>query len=282
MLRALTIALTLIAASVSADTVDIETYRGNVTVDTKPDIVAVFDMAALDTLEALGVEVDATIANVYLDYLEDAAAGKPRIGSLFEPDFEAINARQPDLIIAGGRSYEAVPDLAKMAPSIDMTIWEDTIGQGLDRLTAYGAIFGKELEAATLRTDLEAKMAQARALGATQGRTLILMTHGPKVSAYGANGRFGWLHQAFDLQEAVDDVETSTHGEAISFEFIRQVDPDLILVIDRAAAISDSAGGASTLDKVVFLDSGPIYIAAGGVQSLNNTLDQLLSAFTGG
>ena len=294
MFRSFAIAVSLLAVPVYADTVDIDTYRGPQTVEKTPDTVAVFDMAALDSLDALGVEVDATIANVYLDYLEDMAEGKPRLGSLFEPDFEALNALQPDLIIAGGRSSEAVPDLARMAPTIDMTIWEDTIGQGLDRLEALGAIFDKEAEAVRLRADFEAKAETVRALGAQQGRTLILMTHGPIVSAYGKAGRFGWLHTAFDLQEAVADVEQTTHGEAISFEFIREVDPDLILVIARAAAIGEAAGARATMDnalvaqtkawqddKVVFLDSGPIYIAAGGIQSLNATLDQLLAAFSG-
>ena len=294
MLRSLAIALTLAAAPALAESIEIETYRGPVIVEKMPETIAVFDMSALDSLEALGVEIDATIVNVYLDYLEDAAEDKPRVGSLFEPDYEALNALRPDLIIAGGRSYDAVPDLAKMAPTIDMTIWEDTIGQGLARLDAYGAVFGREDEAAALRADFESKAAQVRALGAKQGKTLILMTHGPKVSAYGADGRFGWLHTAFDLEEAVQGVEEATHGEAVSFEFIREANPDLILVIDRAAAIGEASGARSTLDnalvretaawqanKVVFLDSAPIYIAAGGIQSLNGTLDQLMAAFSG-
>ncbi|MFN3209328.1 MAG: ABC transporter substrate-binding protein [Roseovarius sp.] len=135
-------------------------------------------------------------------------------------------------------------------------------------------------------------MVKAAAAGA--GRTLIVMTNGPKVSAYGASGRFGWLHTAFGLEEAAEEVSASDHGEAISFEFIRQTDPDVILVIDRSAAIGDVKTAQATLDnalvrettawrtgRVIYLESAPIYIAAGGVQALNATLDQMIAAFSG-
>lgn len=294
MLRKFAFVLCLAAGPAGAQDVTVETYRGPVTVAQTPETVAVYDMAALDTLEALGIAVAGTISNVYLDYLEDAAAGAARIGTLFEPDMEALYALQPDLIVAGGRSYEKVPDLARIAPTIDMTIHEDTLATGLKRLEAYGAIFGKQAEAAALADTLRRKQAEVTEAAAGAGRTLIVMTNGPKVSAYGPSGRFGWLHSAFGLEVAAKEVAGSDHGEAISFEFIRQVDPDVILVIDRSAAIGDVETATLTLDnvlvretkawrngKVITLDSAPIYIAAGGVQALNATMDQLLDAFSG-
>ena len=294
MLKKLAFSLVLAASPAIAGDIQIDTHRGTATIAKMPETVAVFDMAALDSLEALGVKVAGTTASVYVDYLEDAAKGTARVGSLKEPDLEALNALQPDLIIAGGRSSKQVPNLAKMAPTIDMTISEDIIGEGLDRLTAYGTLFGKADKAGALRADFEAKFARVQALGANQGRTLIVMTSGPKISAYGANGRFGWLHKSFGLKEAVAEVEKATHGEAISFEFIRDADPDLLLVVDRAAAIGETASARATLDnelvrqtkawkndKVVFLDSAPIYIAGGGIQSLNRTADDLLAVFGG-
>eukprot|EP00581_Thalassiosira_minuscula_P020469 CAMPEP_0184439166 /NCGR_PEP_ID=MMETSP0738-20130409/695511_1 /TAXON_ID=385413 /ORGANISM="Thalassiosira miniscula, Strain CCMP1093" /LENGTH=40 /DNA_ID= /DNA_START= /DNA_END= /DNA_ORIENTATION= len=40
-----------------------------------------------------------------------------------------------------------------------MTIWEDTVGQGLDRLAAYGTIFDKEAEADALKAAFMDKLA---------------------------------------------------------------------------------------------------------------------------
>ncbi|MGR3804178.1 siderophore ABC transporter substrate-binding protein [Marinibacterium profundimaris] len=298
MFRQLTLACALMAAPALADPVTIDTYAGPVEVDRRPDSIAVFDLAALDTLDALGVTADGAVAPLYLDYLAEAGAGAVTVGSLFEPDYEALAGMAPDLIIAGGRSQEAVPQLARLAPTLDMTIWEDPVGQGLDRLDAYGTLFGKEAEAAELRAGLTARLEAARAAAEGQGRALIVMTNGPKVAAYGAEGRFGWLHTALGLEEAIAGVEQSSHGEAISFEFIKEANPDVLIVIDRLAAIGqDGASAQATLDnalvrdtaawqndRVIYIDSGALYIAGGGVQSMNRILDQVIAAFdvTGG
>lgn len=295
MFKKLAFAAMLSATPAFADTVKVDTYAGVVDVTQNPEIVAVFDVAALDTLDALGVKPAATVENVYVTYLDDAKEGSAPIGNLFEPDFEGVAALGPDLIIAGGRSSKVAPDLAKIAPTIDMTIWEDVVGQGLERLEAFGKIFGKEAEAAKLATEFNDKLTETQAALAGQGSALIVLTNGPKVSAYGAAGRFGWLHKALDLPEAVEAVEQATHGEAISFEFIAEANPDILIVIDRQAAIGQEGESAkATLDnelvhgtnawktgKVIYLDSAPLYIAGGGIQSMSKTLDQIKAAFEG-
>ncbi|WP_417259132.1 siderophore ABC transporter substrate-binding protein [Celeribacter sp.] len=287
MLKHLTCALALMAAPVFADTVTVETYTGPAEVPANPETIAVFDIAALDTLDALGVKPAGTIGNAYVDYL--STEGTETVGSLFEPDYEALAALSPDLIIAGGRSAKVVPELAKVAPTIDMTIWEDTLGQSLDRLDAYGKIFDKQDEAAALKEKVDSKLAAAKEAASTAGSALIVMTNGPKVSAYGSGGRFGWLHSAVGLPEAVEAVEQTTHGEAVSFEFIRDANPDVLIVIDRLAATGqEGASAQSTLDnalvqdtnawkndKVLYLDAARLYIAGGGIQALMYTLDEL-------
>jgi len=231
-----------------------------------------------------------------MPHLEAAAEGTAPIGSLFEPDFEAVFALDPDLIIAGGRSSSQVDELARIAPTVDMTLSEDTVASGLARLRSYGTLFDKTDEADALASTFEAKLAQVRAAAADHGNALIVMTNGPKVSAYGKGGRFGWLHDAIGLPEAVDSVEQSNHGEAISFEFIREADPDILLVIDRLAAIGQDGDSArQTLDnalvhettawktgRVIYLSPGPLYIAGGGIQSMNITLDEILAGLKDG
>ena len=54
MLRALTLALSLIPLPVLAETVEIETFAGPETVTRNPAKVVVLDIPALDTLDALG------------------------------------------------------------------------------------------------------------------------------------------------------------------------------------------------------------------------------------
>lgn len=295
MLRNLLFACALAATPAFAETITIETYTGPAQVEANPNKIAVFDIGALDTLDALGVEVSGVVGPLFVDYVADTADGAESVGTLFEPDFEAIAAGGYDLLIAAGRSSRVAPDLAKIAPTIDMTIWEDVVGQGLDRLDAYAEIFGKEEEAAALRMEFDAALADARKAISDQGNALIVLTNGTTVSAYGASGRFGWLHTALDLPEAVEAVEEATHGEAISFEFIRDANPDILIVVDRAAAIGqDAEAAAATLDNalvqetnawqsgnVIYLDPAPLYIAGGGIQSMIGTLEEITAAFPG-
>lgn len=294
MLRSTLFACAIAASPAFAETITVDTYTGPAEVTVNPSRTAVFDIGALDTLDALGVDVSGVVAPLFVDYVADTADGAESVGSLFEPDFEAIAAGGYDLLIAGGRSSRVVPDLAKIAPTIDMTVWEDTVGQGLERLEAYGEIFGKQDEATALRAEFDTALADAKAAVADQGNALIVMTNGPTVSAYGASGRFGWLHTALELPEAVEEVEQATHGEAISFEFIRDANPDILIVVDRAAAIGqDAEAAAATLDnalvretsawqsgKVMYLNSAPLYVAGGGIQSMIGTLKEVTAALS--
>jgi len=288
------VAAMLAASPALADSVTIETARGPAEVPVMPEKPVVLDVAALDTLDALGVAPAGTVDKIYVDYLDEAKAQAEVVGTLFEPDFEAINALAPDLIVVGARSAEQVGPLSQFAPTIDMTIWGDkVIDQAKDRLAAYGEIFGRQAEAEAVAARLDAGLKRAKAAVAGKGTALIVMTNGPKVSAYGKGSRFGWLHDELDLPEAVESVAEATHGEAISFEFIRDANPDWLLVIDRSAAIgAEGARAAETLDnalvaettawkkdQVIYLNAADIYVAGGGVQSLMNTFDRIAEGF---
>lgn len=289
-----TFACLLLATTAHAEDLTITTATGDATVASGPETIAVLDAAAIDTISALGVTVNAVPAMPPLSYLSDVFETAQPAGSLFEPDFEALAVLGPDLIIAGGRSSTQVQPLSEIAPTIDMTVWgEDMIAQAQDRIAAYGAIFDQEAMAAELSAALDARLADAGAAVEGQGEALILLTNGGNVSAYGDDSRFGWLHSALNLPEAFPDLTQETHGEAVSFEFIAEVNPDWILVIDRAAAIGqDGEAAAATLDnplvasttaaqngQIIYLSSAPLYLAGGGVQSMMLTMDEIIAGF---
>ncbi|WP_083099577.1 siderophore ABC transporter substrate-binding protein [Pseudophaeobacter leonis] len=299
MLKALSVFTALACGSLCgtagfAEPVDVRTFRGVQRVEALPEKVAVFDVAALDTLAALGVKPAGVISTLFVDYLDEATQGAEIVGSLFEPDFEAINALAPDLILAGGRSSTQVEALADFAPTLDMTILsDDLVAHALERLQDYGTLFGKEAEAKGLRTAFLAKLEQAKKLARGKGNALIIMTNGPKMSAFGAQGRFGWLHTALELPQASKNLGENAHGEAISAEFIRESNPDYLLVVDRLAAIGQNGEDAkATLDndlvrqttawqrgQVVYLDAARLYVSGGGIQSMTHILDQMIAAF---
>jgi iron complex transport system substrate-binding protein len=280
---------------VQASATEIETAKGPVSIDKVPQTLAVFDIAAVDTLNSLGVKIAGLPENLYVPELAGLKGGAEIVGTIFEPDLEALSALAPDLVIVGGRSSPQLAAMSRVAPTIDMTMdGDDLFAQAKQRLAAYGTLVDKQAEATALAAELDALLLSTRAAVKGRGKALILMTSGPKVTAYGKGSRFGWVHSALELSPAVEDVEAATHGEAISFEFVRDADPDWLIVLDRAAAIGSGEQNAmATLDnelvaettawkkkQVIHLPAADFYIAAGGVQSMKRVLETIRDAFS--
>ena len=285
-------ALALVALPAAADPVRIDTARGAVTLDANPAKVAVFDVASIDTLLVLGVTPTAVPERLYDRDIDIAETGAKHVGTLFEPDLEALSQADPDLIIVGGRSGAQFDSVSRIAPTIDMTISPDVVNDAKARLAAYGTLFDREDKAQELTVSLDAGIAEAQAAAAGKGNALIVLTNGPKISAYGSGSRFGWLHDTLGLPQAYDSLTPETHGDAISFEFIAEVNPDWLLVVDRGSAVgAEGASARETLDNplvasttaakaghIVYLDPAKMYISGGGYSALMNTLDQMIAA----
>ncbi|TJZ93324.1 siderophore ABC transporter substrate-binding protein [Paracoccus gahaiensis] len=279
-----------------AQEVTLDTAQGPVTLPATPRSVAVYDMAALDTLQAFDVVPTGTIDRILVPALQDAAPGATPVGTLFEPDLEALAALAPDLVIVGGRSMTQLAAVGQVAPAIDMSLGPDLLADARARITAYGTLFDMSDRAAEMTATLDSRLEDLRDAAEGQGSALIVMTNGPKMSAYGAGSRFGWIFDATGLTEAVPGLDDASHGQAISHEFIAEADPDWLLVIDRGAAIgADGAGATETLasalvegttawqqDQVILLDPAATYISAGGYGSMIGTLDLLTEALSDG
>ena len=204
-------------------------------------------------------------------------------------DCTGVNAKMSELHAAMGlANLDAFPATRAAARAVHAAYRD-----GLARLAAYGTMLGLEDRASEIAATLESRLAEVRALVEAQGGTaLILMTNGPKLSVFGPESRFGWLHTEVGFRPAVDGITDSRHGEAVSFEYVAQADPGTLLVIDRGAAIADGTQAASaTLDtplvrgtkaaqagRVIYLSPAELYIATGGVTSLTRTLDEIAAA----
>jgi iron complex transport system substrate-binding protein len=288
-------ACTLWPALAAAETV-IKHAQGETTLPDRPAKVLTFDLASLDTLDALGVDVAGVPGSNMPEFLAKFRDDRYlKIGSLFEPDFEKVHAAKPDLIIVAGRSSSKYADLAKIAPTIDLTIAPTNfVGGTKQNIETLGRIFGKETEAAALVSDIDSSIAKAREEAANAGGTLMLMVNGGKLTAYGKGSRFGWIHDAFGLKPAVENIKAANHGEAVSFEFLLKANPDFLLVLDRDAAIGQSgtaarqvldnelvaATNAAKTGRILYVEPARWYIVGGGARSLKATADEISSALS--
>lgn len=282
------------SSTAAAATVEVVHSRGTTAVPSAPQRVVVYDLSSLDTLDALGVPVAAVAGKMFPKHLEKYKTDDyPKVGTLFEPDYEALNAAQPDLIIVGGRSAAKYDDLAKLAPTIDMSVTDnDYLGSSRKNATELAKLFGKTQEAEERLSKLQTSVAALAEKAKGEGKALVILTTGGKMSAYGPGSRFGTLHTDFGFTPAVEKLDTSRHGEPISFEFIAKTNPDWLFVVDRDAAIGESGqSAAAVLDnalvkqttaaqkgQIVYLDPANWYLSGGGLATLQAMTDEVTKA----
>ncbi|MBK1781135.1 siderophore ABC transporter substrate-binding protein [Advenella sp. WQ 585] len=279
-----------------AHAVEVETVRGAAQVPEQVNSLAVYDIAALDSLKALGIQPKGVIKDVYVDYLADMSKkAKVHIGTIKDPDLEALNGMSPDLVVIGGRMAPNYDVLSKVAPTLDMTMnGKAAFRQGFDRIATYGKIFKKEEEAAILIANLENALKQAQEAVKGKGNALMIMVNGPKIASFGAESRFGYLFNEIGIEPADLNKNDATHGQPVSFEFIQKLNPDWVIVMDRTSAINAKGENAKVVldnallknttafskNQVIYLDSSS-YLSSGGYQQLMTELELLTQAFKG-
>lgn len=281
------------AAQPGAD-VTIKTATGDVTLAANPRPLAVYDMTAMQNLAVLGVVADGMPAKLALDNLVVPNAPKAAdIGTVMEPDLEKLNAVQPKAIIVGSRLAEKSDELGKIGPVLNLTIDTNNVYEATkQQLTDFGKLFAKEAEAAQAISDIDAAINETKAAVAGKGNGLAILINGNKLSAYGENSRYGFLHTTFGIPMADANIEEARHGQPISFEYLQKVDPDWLFVLDRGAAIGEEGQSAQVVldnplmhgtkawknNQIVYLTPDS-YLAFGGYYQWLNDAKVVRDAF---
>ena len=285
-------AAALLMAGAHATT--LKTAQGDVDLGKTPQRIAVYDIGVLDSLVALGlgehiVGVPKTRFNG-----EFPLKNAREIGTLFEPDLEALNAVKPDLIIVAVRSASKLNDVKQIAPAVDLTLpGKNLYQEGIARLNNLGAVFDKTAEAKKATDEINALRDQVKPLAANKGKVLSVLINGPKIALYGPNSRAGWLAAELGLNLVHSEKMSGRHGDPVSFEYIAAENPDWIIALDRLAAIGQSGASAKqTLDnalvhgttawkknQILYPETQFIYINVGGPSALKGTLQTLKTAF---
>lgn len=291
-------------AVVSADgsEVTVTHAQGETVVTANPTRVITFDIASLDTLDTLGVEILGTAQGSLTGHLEKYN-GEEYInaGTLFEPDYEAVFAAEPDLIIVANRSAATLPELAKIAPTIDLTSAnsDDHLGSLNTNTTVLGEIFGKQEEAASALAALDDRVAALQPIAAEAGTGLVIMAVGAEVSVLAASGATGgrgsFIYNTLGIPAPISDIEEATHGEAVSFEFLLETNPDWLFVIDRNAATGEEGEAAEAIldneivhqttawteGQIIYLNPFAWYIAMNGLTVTGLMLDDIEGGLVG-
>lgn len=283
---------------------EVEHTQGTITILAPPSRVAVFDSASLDTLQALEVDVAGVAKGSWPAYLKDyaEAPGRTSVGTLFEPDYDALKELKPDLIIIAGRSSSKYESLLEIAPTIDLSIDSKNFVEGVrSNLKLLGQIFDRKSKAAELDAELVTALDAVRTVGAQAGSALTVFTVGDSVIVHGPGERFGMIHEVTGMPSTAAPAGPAATGprpEAGSPEALArraQMDerlakslapePHWLFVVDRSGATGDQKGKGPEIlagnervaaskawnDKRVFYVDAPAwYVTTGGYLSLLN------------
>ena len=243
---------------------------GSTEIPERPERVVVLDTGELDSVLSLGVTpvgaVTTAVSDGFLSYLADDAAGIEVVGTISEPDLEAIAAAEPDLILSNRTRHEDIYEqLSQIAP----TVFADRVGAvWKDNLRLDAEALGLEDEADALIAAYEADAAAlGQEIGDPAGTTVSTMRFVQGgIRVYTADSFIGTVMADVGLdhlQLPTDDVATFAE---LSAEELTRADADVVLYSSYGPA-EDSGEAAVVAGPLWPLLSG---VAQGGAHAVED------------
>lgn len=278
--------------SADGEKIKITHKLGETEVTKNPSRVIVFDYGIADALNTLDVEIIGLPKSNLPSLLSKYEDGKyENVGSLKEPDMEKVYELKPDLIIMSGRLESYYEELNKIAATIYLGVDNtDYLGSFKKNMETLGQIFDKEKEVKTQVAKVEEAIGKVNEK-AEGVNALIALANDNAFSVYGEGSRFGIIHKEFGIEAVDKTIESSTHGQKASFEYILDKNPDYLFVIDRAAVTGGNTSAKEMFDNeiikktdaykngnIVYLDADVWYTISGGIESTQKMVDEVLEA----
>lgn len=269
----------------------------------QPQNVVVYDLATLDTMQALGIAVTGVPKAQFPAYMAGYADARYTVaGSLFEPDYDVLSKIKPDLIIVGGRSAAKAEVLGKLAPTLDFSVKPATMLEDMERnITKIAGMYGKQAQGEALVSRIQREVAELKQLSSQAAPGVLLMAVNEKIMPQAPGTRFGFLFDVLGAKSALTAKDVPARGgPAYTFDDLAKLQPEWIYVIDRNTAVGSAAGGGEIIpstkvfdnDKVkatpagqkgqvVFLDPKGWYLmGSAGPTALLNNVAQLKQAYS--
>ena len=299
MLAALCLLTSAFAIAEGAQTMTITCLNGvsetvEMTIPYDPQRIVTLDAASTDVLANLGLTdriVGTTTPEAYLaDYVAEAV----NVGTAKTFDVEAIMELEPDVIFMAGRGSDYYDTLMEIAPVIRLTVSGGVVEGTYENAMTIASIFGKEEEMTAKLGAYDERIAALQAVSAGKN-AIVGMCTGGGFSVLGNDGRCSIIGRELGFENIGVDakIDTATHGNEASFEFVVDKAPDFIFVLDRDAATN--AEGAQLAkdimenelvmstdayknDNLIIMEhAGVWYKAEGGFTALGIMLEDLES-----
>lgn len=275
--------------------VEITHDLGTTLVSKNPKKVVVFDFGILETLDKLGIEVLGVPKASLPIHLNKYNSNKyTDVGTLFEPNFELLYDLAPDLIIISGRQSSLYSEFDDVAPTIYLPIVNTNFVESFEHnIKTLEKIFTKEDKFADYLEEVKKDIEDLNSIATNSNlKALVLMVSTDSISALGIGSRYDVVHNEFGVKPAAPNITISTHGQTVTYEYILEVNPDIIYVVDRALVTEGTEIAKQMLNnsfvnqtkaavngKIIYLSSAQWYISTGGIDSMKVMINEIRSAF---
>ncbi|MBY0117965.1 ABC transporter substrate-binding protein [Paenibacillus xylanexedens] len=275
--------------------VTITHMKGELTLNEKPQKIAVLDVKFLDQMLAVGEKPAGSVIaggnTDFPEYLGDQPNGVEVLGTRDEPNLEAIVALDPDLIIMTDFQEKQYEGVSKIAPTLVLDFYEDW----RDTLATVAKITDKQDEAEKVRTAYEEKIAGLKTkLSEKLGDETVAIIRPRKegIRVHGIEHRIGGImYNDLGLKMPVLVQEINEDGSVeISMEKVPDIGADRYFVLSDELFAAEAEAMLTnpvwkSLDAVknnrTYDVNSTLWIAYYGPLAINLIVDQASEALLG-
>lgn len=282
------------AVQQESKTIVVTDQKGEVEVPVNPKNVVVLDYGSLDIMSKLGVEPVALPKSALPSYLDKYKEDKYiDLGTLKEFDLEKINEAEPDLIIIERRQEAYYDDLKKIAPVLYLgTSNNDMFASVKSNSDILGKVFNNsqdiEIELENINNRLDEINKKVKESNMT---ALMTMFNEGSLSVYGEGSRYDMVYSKFGFIPVDNQIEASDHGQNISFEYLKEKNPDYLFVLDRGAVVGSQESVKEAVenelvkttkaykeDKIIYVNPQAWYVGGSGFMAIDAILSDIENA----
>ncbi|WP_052253399.1 siderophore ABC transporter substrate-binding protein [Staphylococcus shinii] len=277
-----------------------------VEIPVNPKRVVVMDYGALDVMQQLKLENHIVAiakgqgASFLPDRLKSFKNSKYKnLGNPGQPNYDELAKSKPDVIFASFRQAhtKTLEEMKKAAPNAKIVFIspqnDDYIASIKNNTKNIGKIFEKQKEAKKLVTQLDDKVAETKKRVGDES-VLFLNVDDKGLKTYGSTGRFGgFLNQDLGIKHADKQMKANSSGILISNEYLNEINPDKLFVIDRTKKANGQSktipqslqndviknSKAIKNDDVTLFEANSWFFGEGGIGLTIDQLKQIQNAY---
>ncbi|MEW6145662.1 MAG: ABC transporter substrate-binding protein [Thermodesulfobacteriota bacterium] len=214
---------------------------------------------------ALG-ELDRVVGVTLYSDFPPQASELPNVGGWINPNYEAILALRPDLVILM-KDQDTIfgAKLRELGLKTLVTDSNDSVSDIMKTILYLGDVLGKEAEARKIVSDMESALDKIgrRTEGAPKKKVLLVVGRNPgTLEDIYVIGRNNYINELIGIAGGVNAVENTRLSIKITKEAILTLDPDVIIEINHEKLDKEKEilGTWSTLSQSRAVKDGEVYI----------------------